>query len=1494
MAQTIESYLDSTQLPQSAKADVWDAYHAPDTQGALDKLSLPRTVKADIWDLKYGGGSAKLPSPDPNWVTSYDQSKDPNAAGIPTPVTSPRPSDIPAGAVGPLPGIPAPSNPILAQPTTVAGEVGDAAHVVAQRVRQGAQFIKTRNDEVNASHPKVQSAIQWSNKPLVPQAVQDYVGDVAQHADTIPGAPNASAVLGGLDQGVGDAALGLTTPSNIGMLGASMIPGLGPVARVAGVGFGVQAGVQAAEQGKAAYDAYQQGDTQNAVRHGVGSLISTAFAGFGLKGHSPEESTQAPTPVEQTPSAVPEERPTGTPNMVQQSIPGIQGHLFNDAEHSVPTAAVEVKPPLPNDQNVTLPMQGRMFSQEGQPLSAGPTDVGPNVESSPFAVVGENLPPQEGTAAPMSPEAEAISQAATQGSEPTSPSEGTTGSSQTDVKSIVPEANPASAGTTSGPEPTSPEEGNSSTPTQTPAEREISDAIGRVVDSIPEEHHPHVSTIDAAVDNHFGTDTDGGMRTLLSALRIYKRGINEGNDWALMDALKEVRRQTPAPEIETRNAGATPKDIADSIQSVKNYIKPALTDADRLNIADAAAQARLGRYERMQPPTRSAYKTDLWSDEFDSLVNQGDPTGVKGYEARLQALRDTVQPSGFVDRTKKLLSDIGDQIDDAAWAKRTLQRNNGFRAGNDLQTRERMNNLAKTMDQWSIADSIDFVDRVDKGLDQGDPLKNQIASSFRASLDDARNRITAVNGDFQEYLKNYFPRIWANVGQGQELSHQFGHMTGSEDFLKGRKLDFFQEGIDKGLAPVSYNPAKVVMMRIEQMDRYVMKEQTAKDFISSGKAKLYKPGDSVPAGLTPLDDPAFQRAAGLGGQYYASNAIARIFNNFTSRGLSGAMKIPYTQLSAYDAFRRISNAQNMMQLSFSAMHGALAVSNSLSSELARGTALLTNGVLQGDRSMMGDGVKGVLKTFNVRQRYLLGRNLIAHMKDPATQQEMAALADAFKRAGGRVGMDKVLGMEYADRFKTSLKEARDAGLPKTQRAGAALSTILNGSGRVIELAAKPIMQYLIPQLKVGAFAMEAQDILAHNENLTADQIDSKLQRSWNNMDDRFGQVVYDNYFMNKVAKDIIMTTVRSPGWDIGTGRTLLGGIGDAAKMAYDAAKNPEKFGTDAAPQITARTTFLASQLALVMATNAVLHYAHTGQAPAQLVDYFFPKAGTKDENGEDNRLMPKSYVYDYINMAEHPITSAFHKVNPFVSTLKELNDNKSFYGREIFDPGKSVGGRMAQMIQWAAGQYVTPFSLSNYSEQSNRGNGGLSSFVQTNLGLLPAPKSAGRSEAEQLAYEYHAASMAQGGEEGDTYDTHVQSQKIQALMANGKLNKTELADMVRQGKVPIGLIDHFYSKQEVPNLERWTKSLSANRAMEVFERGTPAERQRLMPILLEKLDNLDPSLQKAYGEQLKKYLPSHHPDTHVFSQSKWGAANPGTDSRVAAAQAHAQGYEVHP
>lgn len=374
----------------------------------------------------------------------------------------------------------------------------------------------------------------------------------------------------------------------------------------------------------------------------------------------------------------------------------------------------------------------------------------------------------------------------------------------------------------------------------------------------------------------------------------------------------------------------------------------------------------------------------------------------------------------------------------------------------------------------------------------------------------------------------------------------------------------------------------------------------------------------------------------------------------------------------------------------------------------------------------------------------------------------------------------------------------------------------------------------------------AQEVHEANVGQPPDVINSELQKAWDSVDNRFGQVNYDNMFLNKTTKDLMSLTVRSPGWNIGTAREVGGGLWDAGVSLKDAAQG-KGF------KITNRTAYTAAMVSGTMLVNALYQYLHTGQS-AQGMDYFFPKDGTKSAQGEDNRVYPKTYVYDFINTVHDPIGTLGHKAAPDISTMYDLVKNEDYYHRQIRDPGNSPVQNAASTLGYMAHQFV-PFSFGNFQEARLRGKSGadIGSFA----GILPAPRWAGRSAAENLAYNYYEGAQAQSPTDEGTLEKKAAFIDLRNKVSRGELTDDDIQKALDSGKLQPKMVKYLYDtktdpdtgKPIVPQVVNWVKPLrSEQQVWNVWKAATPEEKKILLPTVIEKMATL------SSGEQQDKYF----------------------------------------
>jgi hypothetical protein len=433
---------------------------------------------------------------------------------------------------------------------------------------------------------------------------------------------------------------------------------------------------------------------------------------------------------------------------------------------------------------------------------------------------------------------------------------------------------------------------------------------------------------------------------------------------------------------------------------------------------------------------------------------------------------------------------------------------------------------------------------------------------------------------------------------------------------------------------------------------------------------------------------------------------------------------------------------------------------------------------------------------------------------------MQGLANAVKEAGGRIRMDSF--------YKNSAPERMIAAW-KQGEYGKATALSLPA---LFETAAKPIMEYIVPMQKLGVFGDMAKKVLADlPPEATLAERRSALSSAWDSVDNRMGQLVYDNLFWNKTFKDLSMGAVRSVGWNIGTIRELGGGLLDIGKGAKDVATP----GVHA--ELTHKAAYVMALPLVVGMYGALYQYLRTGKGPEELKDYFFPKTGEQDADGNAERVQLASYMKDMFAYAGNPIKTLGHKESPLLSGMTEMLTNKDFYGDQIRNPDDPAVKQIGQEAEYIAKSF-TPFSLTNMQEMSKRSNVGTATKLGNWFGILPAPRSKVRTDAQN---EMADIASRKGHNEltPEQRDASVAKRNlVDALRGNKNIDL--------QGAVTDAIEAHGINAKEIGNLlkragttpaqERF-KTLTLTQAVEVFKKSTPKEQQMFGELLLKKVEN---------------------------------------------------------
>lgn len=969
------------------------------------------------------------------------------------------------------------------------------------------------------------------------------------------------------------------------------------------------------------------------------------------------------------------------------------------------------------------------------------------------------------------------------------------------------------------------------------------------------EEVPNIEMIADAILDRDPKATAGSKKTFANALEVFTSALEAEDPYALKKAVEAAKR--------TGEQGALGPDIS-------NFTP----EEARMLSADAASK-KLDRYEKMGDITLKSMKESVNSDDLRRLIEQSTPVGPinEGQQAvqnelfeRYTALLDRAGPSesiGLALQNRFTATTYANER--KANVKRDIRVESGKRFHDDAIVKNALNGADKLMDSLTELQRFQFMDDMENGRfteksvpenmtaawkAQGLPDLVQVANMLRDSLDAARERVHASSGSFEYYMENYVPHIWTNIEKGRNMSREWignnrglgGSFEGTTSFMKEREHQYIKDGQDKGLQLVTSNPVRLSLIRIQQLNQYAMAHEIFNKIVNTPEesgAMNIPHGQVAPANYKFFNDPMFKNKGG--GNWAAPTEVVRAVNNFASQGLRGKLVFPIANFSTYDALRSVGNLANQFQLSISAFHGVETAMNSAFTAQSVGIQKMLN-----QKDFVG-GIaslaKGLTILPSIWEDYHTGKYAIANFGNPDSFLDYSDVSNAIERANGRVESDPEFRLQSFQRMKDSWKTAMNADRPAWERLSAAAKTGTHIVGTVLQATSYPIMQVWVPRLKIGAFAREARNVYSEYQGQPQNIIDSELQKRWDSIDNRFGEVVYENLFMNKITKDILSVTMRSPGWNIGTAREGLG----AVKDAYYTAKTGK---------VTTRQAYVASMVASTMMFGAIYTYLHTGDTPKDMADYFFPRDGSVDGNGQANRVFPKNYVYDYISMYHSFGNTLLHKAAPTVSTMGDLWANKDFYGREIRDPGGSTWNNVNSTIGYLAGNLLTPFTIQNAKESNLRNS---NSSLQSAFAILPAPKYIGQSKAETLANTYYMAENPQGTVTEDTFNNKKTFVSLRNDYRSGKLTDDDLHTMVEEGKLDPKQLVHIVAPATDSPLVRHTKELKDfGRVQRVWNAATDEEKKKLLPVYTQKAATLlDENKQEPVMNEIEKFMDSH-------------------------------------
>lgn len=531
------------------------------------------------------------------------------------------------------------------------------------------------------------------------------------------------------------------------------------------------------------------------------------------------------------------------------------------------------------------------------------------------------------------------------------------------------------------------------------------------------------------------------------------------------------------------------------------------------------------------------------------------------------------------------------------------------------------------------------------------------------------------------------------------------------------------------------------------------------------------------------------------------------------------------------------------------------------------------------------------------------------MQDPSKQDSPGAkkleellqtkdvdFVDAVKQfflAGGLEGLDPTLqahfhsmgNMRYTDpsgriSFKAmadSIKEVFHSELEKSP--DHPLMAYLKTIGFILtEGLSAWLMEGIIPNMKLAAWLSEYTMLLEqYAEELQAGTITKEelARQAIFFVEDRFGEVNWDNAWMNPSFKTTLQIGFRSYTWFTGT-FTAFGkaGIDVASKASYKAQGKEYKLGPAAYWAFNANIAHILSIAAMTGAYSigAALMSGDEAETPEDtplLTKLLFARI---DKYDPTRRVAIPSYVTELWKVLSHTgmldSEAEYTKLvsGRFSSLLGksfELFKNEDWRGTIIANPHDNILEQTFDRLWHIA---PTPIMLSAVTRQAREKGFDPREIGFAVLGIAEAPAAAKRTAATNLAYAIRRDMFTIAGvTPEDVAESNAikramyayqkgDSSKINALLKEGKISQTQFINAAKRLPVIMNKKNPLYEDQLTSAL----KQMTMDKALEVWEKMSDAEKKKHKSELLKKYSNLvarssrSPEYKAAIREKMKE------------------------------------------
>jgi hypothetical protein len=633
--------------------------------------------------------------------------------------------------------------------------------------------------------------------------------------------------------------------------------------------------------------------------------------------------------------------------------------------------------------------------------------------------------------------------------------------------------------------------------------------------------------------------------------------------------------------------------------------------------------------------------------------------------------------------------------------------------------------------------------------------------------------------DQMNFRDHYMAQMYENPQTAPSMDVGFGKRGGAGS-TKGRKYDTYEDAKAAGLTPKTSDPIEIGVRYANSIKDFVASRQVMERAEAAGNVGYFAPPKVVGAAGSP--EPLVQggpppgwkklNTPGKNGKVaYAPEDFADTFNNFYDKGLAGRNQ------PLFETLRNSTNAWTQLELGLNAYHAFTMANEAVISDVAKGLTKALSGDVRGGFRDIGKA-PGAFIT-----RAIEGKRFQQEYLDPNSTNPIASiLAEANARPIGRGHaadytfqdrgsfINKFSSHNLMSEFKQAGKDIQ-ADWAKADTAGQKALFPLRQAGRVLQTAGAPIFDKYIPMLKAGAVHSQMKDwheaMVRKNPNfdMTNNPADRRAavdaaMKIVDSVDNRFGEMIHDNMFMNATLKQSAQLAMRSFSWAIGAMKEIGGGTYATGRALGKLAMTGENRFSSTHPEWDPRMSYAIAFPFVLGTVSSIYQFLRDGEAPTGWRDIYAPRTGGTvpgvGGRGQvpEHVLMP-GYQKDVLGWIHHPLQEVYNKLGGLPTTAIEQATGRDWKGEPIVKPGASLpeaaGQRMAHLFS-----KLSPISVKNMTKgteptsnisrlETGLGFRAPGSFIQDPEGLERALKFKGNREWKAKERKDRRTELRQSG-----------------------------------------------------------------------------------------------------------------------------------------------------